>query len=148
MAKNTKTAAAKPATPKALFANLTERAKTAREQAAARRAEVVQFNQDNLEALKASGRIASTGGKALVEQVVANAKRQFATVSESRKVLADVKSPKELVKLQREQAKSYFEASRADSKALGQSVVKLAGEIVEPLKSRGAAVKAQFARAA
>jgi hypothetical protein len=114
---------------KALFADVAERAKNAREQAVAGRTKLVAFNKDNVEALKASGRIAGTGAKALGQEVVANVKREFAAVSDGPKNFSGVKS--------------CLEAARDDTKAFGQHLGKVAGDVVQPLKSRVAAVTAK-----
>lgn len=121
---------------KAAFAEAGERSKAAREQLVARRDELVQFNKDNLEAVKASGRIFAEGAKPLAEEVVANAKRQLATAGEVAKSFRAAKTAAERLQLQRDAAKTSLAAVQADTKAFGQSVAKLVNDAAVPLKGR------------
>jgi hypothetical protein len=121
---------------KAAVANVAERAKATREQLASRRAEFVQFSQDNLEALRASGKILADGVKPIADEVLAVTKRQLDAANETMKSVRAADSTAERIKLQREATKASFEAYQADTKAFGQSVVKLMTDAVEPLKVR------------
>lgn len=127
---------------KAVFADVSERAKTAREQAESRRAELAQFNKDNLEALKAAGKIVVDGVKPIANDAVTNTRKQLDAVVANVKDLKELKGkkPAEVVKAQAEVAKTQFNLALEDTKTFGQSVVKLAGEAVEPIKVRVAAV--------
>ena len=129
---------------KAAFADVQEKAKVARQKAEGRRAELVQFNKDNVEALKAAGKIVVEGAKPLANDTVANTRKRFDAVVANVKELQG-KTPVELVKVQSEFAKTYTAMVRDDTKAFGQGFVKLAGEAVAPLKSRVAAVREQRA---
>jgi hypothetical protein len=127
---------------KEVFADVNERAKTAREQVATRRVEFTEFNKGNVEALKASGKILVTGAKPLASEAVANTRKQLGTIGDSVKSLKGKKAA-EALKLQREVAKSSFVSMRDETKLFGQAVAKLAGEAALPLKSRIAAVRAE-----
>ena len=135
---------------KELFADVQEKAKAAREKADGRRAELVDFNKDNLEAVKAAGKIVAEGAKPLGKDAVANTRKQLDAVVANVKGLKDLKGKKagEVVKAQGEFAKGQLVAARDDTKAFGQSVAKLAGAAVEPLKGRVTVVRGQFKKAA
>jgi hypothetical protein len=124
---------------KAMFADVNERAKTAREQVETRRDELVQFNKDNVDAIKASGKILAAGAKPLANEAVTNTRRQLGGLTETVKSFKG-KSAAELLKLNREAAKSTFASARADTKSFGESFAKLAGEAVQPIKGRVAVV--------
>lgn len=132
---------------KALFADVNTRAKAAREQVASRSADLIQFNKGNLEALRAAGKIVVDGSKPLAIDAVANTRKRLDAVVANVKDLKG-KTPAELVKAQTEFAKAQLAVARDESKAFSLAFVKLAGEAVEPLKSRFEAVRAEFKAAA
>lgn len=129
MTTQTKTPAVDSSRVKALFANVGERAKHAREQAADGRSKLVAFNKANGQALKESAGIAGSGAKALGQEVVDNVKREFAAASDGPKNLSGVKS--------------CLVSARDDTKAFGQHLGNVAGGVVKPLKSRVADVTAK-----
>ena len=129
---------------KGLFADVQGKAKVAREKADGRRAELVQFNKDNVEALKVAGKIVVDGAKPLANGAVANTRKQLDAVVANVKDLKG-KKPAELVKVQGEFAKAQFAVARDDTKAFGQSCAQLGREAVAPLKGRVAAVREQRA---
>jgi hypothetical protein len=128
---------------KAAFADVKERAEAARGQVASRRADFAEFNKGNVEALKAAGKIVVDGAKPLANEAVANTKKQLDAVVANVKGVKG-KKPAELVKGQGEFAKAQFAVVRDETKQFGQSVAKLAGDAVEPLKSRFASVRADL----
>ena len=132
---------------KALFADVNERAKAAREQVATRRDELAQFNKGNVDAFKAAGKIVVNGAKPLASDAVANTRKQLDAVVANVKELKDVKGkkPVEVVKAQGEFAKAQFAVARDDTKAFGEGFAKLGREAVAPLKGRVAAVREQRA---
>src|ERR1043166_7751870 len=78
--------------PKEPLAEAKGSAKAAEEKVASRGARMVEFSKDNVEALKASGRIAANGAKALGQEAVDNVKREYAAFSDGPKNLSGVKS--------------------------------------------------------
>lgn len=133
--------AARKAAPKSAFAQLTARLEAAQDTLSDRRAGIVKFSNDNLEAFKASGQIVVKGARPLATEAVATTRRQLEAVVDSVKSLKGVKSPVEAVKLQREAAKVALAAVRADTQAFGKSLTKLVGDAAAPLKDRVAAVR-------
>jgi hypothetical protein len=131
---------------KAVFADVNERAKAAREQVASRRDELAQFNKGNVEAFKVAGKVFVEGAKPLANDAVANTRKQLDAVVANVKDLKG-KKPAELVKVQGEFAKAQFAVARDDTKAFGQSFAQLGREAVAPLKGRVAAVREQRAAA-
>jgi hypothetical protein len=129
---------------KVLFADVQEKAKVAREKADGRRAELVQFNKDNVEALKAAGKVMVEGAKPLANDAVANTRKQIDAVVANVKDLKG-KKPAELVKVQGEFAKAQFAVARDDAKAFGESCVRLGRDAVAPIKVRVAAVRERAA---
>ena len=64
------------------------------------------------------------------------------------KSFAAVKSPTELFQLQSEFAKSSFDSAVAEASKLSEAVVKLAGEIAQPISSRYAVAAEKLKAAA
>ncbi|MET0252225.1 MAG: phasin family protein [Novosphingobium sp.] len=124
---------------KSMFSDVGEKAKAARETVESRRDELAQFNKSNVEALKASGKILVDGAKPIATDVVANTRRQLGETAETVKSFKG-KKPAEMIKLQREASKVQMASVKAETKAFGEAVAKLVGEVVEPIKDRVAVV--------
>lgn len=131
----------------ALFSDFNARAKTAAEKSARIVEELTELGKGNVEALVASGKIAAQGAEALGAEAAAYGKSSFEKASGAFKSFTTVKSPVELFQLQSEFAKSSFDAMVAESSKLTESMVKLAGEVMQPLSNRFA-VAAEKVKAA
>lgn len=101
--------------------------------------EAAELARGNVEAMVASSRIAAQNATTLSQDVAEVSRKGFEGASEAIKGFAEAKSPTELLRLQGEFAKSYMETMIAESARLSETMVKLAGEAMEPVSSRIAA---------
>jgi phasin family protein len=90
----------------------------------------------NVEAFVTAGRIAATGAKSLGQDIVARGREGVEQASEAVKTLAEAKSPTEFFALQSEIARSSFDRLVSEGSRLTESMVKLAGEAIQPLSNR------------
>jgi phasin family protein len=119
--------------------------KAAMEQVAAKSKEAVEASMKslddmndmaraNVDALIASARAATAG----VEQVVAHltevSKKTFEESSAMMKSLAAAKTPNDLMQLQTAYAKAQFDTAVSEYSKLTEMMVKLAGEVMEPVQ--------------
>lgn len=93
----------------------------------------------NVEAFVTAGRIAATGAKSLGQDIVARGREGVEQASEAVKTLAEAKSPTEFFALQSEIARSSFDRLVSEGSRLTESMVKLAGEAMQPLSNRASA---------
>ncbi len=98
--------------------------------------EAAELARGNVEAMAASARIAAQNAGTLSQDVAELGRKGFETTSEAMKSFAEAKSPVELLRLQSEFAKSYMETMMAEGARLSETMVKLAGEAMEPVASR------------
>lgn len=128
----------KPAAEKvqAMFGDMNERAKTAFEKSTKMGEELTEFTKGNVEALVASARVAAKGAEALTQEAADYGKKSFEHATGAMKSFASVKSPTELFQLQSDFAKSSFDSAVAEASKVSESMVKLMGDIFQPLSSR------------
>jgi phasin family protein len=98
--------------------------------------ELAELTKANFEALTEAGKIASTGAKALGQDMLASGREGFEQASTAVKTLADAKSPTEFVQLQAELARTQFDRVVAEGSKFAEAMVKLAGEAVQPISNR------------
>ena len=120
----------------AAFGDVNERAKTAIEKSTKLAEEMTEITKGNVEALVASSKVAARGVEALGQEVAEFGRRSFEEASTAVKSFAEVKSPTDLFRLQSEFAKNQFDSMIAESSRLSETVIKLAGDVIEPLSSR------------
>lgn len=119
-----------------IFADMNERAKGAAERGAKLFDEVNGFTKGNVEALVESGRIAAKGFESLGQGAADYARRQIETATANMRQLASVKSPTEFVKLQADFTRAAFDQAVAETSRSTEAMLKLAGEIVQPISNR------------
>jgi phasin family protein len=122
-----------------LFANVGDRG-----QEAARRTQQVSENfadlaRGNVEALVESSRVAAEGARSIGQDVIAKGREGVEEAAGAIRTLAEAKSPTEFVQLQSEIARASFDRLVAESSRLTESMVKLAGEAIQPLSNRASA---------
>ena len=103
-----------------LFAEASERGEQAVKRSRKAAEERAEIYRGNIDAFVEAGKIAATGAQSIGQNVVA-------------------KSPTELLQLQSDFARSAFDRFVEDSSALTESVVKLAGEAIQPISNRASA---------
>lgn len=113
-----------------------DRAKTAMEKSAKIIEELAELGRGNVEAIVASSKVAAKGVEGLSQDAANYSRKSFENASAAFKSFADVKSATDLFKLQGDFARSAFDAAVAQSARVSETVLKLAGDVAEPLTSR------------
>ncbi|HWH17755.1 MAG TPA: phasin family protein [Allosphingosinicella sp.] len=120
----------------AAFGDVNERAKTAVEKSAKIVEELTELTKGNVEALVASSKVAAKGVENLSQGAADYGRRSFEEASAALKSFAEVKSPTDFFRLQSDYARSTFDSFVAESSKASEAVLKLAGEVAEPITSR------------
>jgi phasin family protein len=121
---------------RAAFGDVSERAKAAAEKSAKIVEELADLTRGNVEALVASSKIAAKGVESLSQDAAEYSRKSFEEASAALKSFAEVKSATDFFKLQGDFARSAFDAAVAESARVSETVLKLAGEVAEPINSR------------
>ena len=132
------TVASTEATEKAqaLFTDFSTRFKTAFEKSTKLSEELVDFAKGNVEAVIASARVAAKASEILGQEAAEYGKKNFETATSAFKSFATVKSPTELFQLQSEFAKASFDSAVAEASRISESLLKVAGDIAQPISNR------------
>ncbi|GAA3256673.1 hypothetical protein GCM10020258_16370 [Sphingomonas yabuuchiae] len=120
----------------AMFGEAQARTQAGMEKSAKLFEDMVAFNKENLEAVVESSKIAAKGAETLGQGAADYAKRSFEQVSQVMQTLSQVKSPTEFMKLQSDFARSSFDSMVAETSRSTEHMMKLAGEIAQPLSNR------------
>jgi phasin family protein len=121
---------------RAAFGDINERAKAAAEKSAKVVEELADLTRGNVEALVASSKIAAKGVETMSQSAAEYSRKSFEDASAALKSFADVKSATDFFKLQGDFARSAFDAAVAESARVSETVLKLAGDVAEPINSR------------
>jgi phasin family protein len=124
------------ATTQTAFTDATDRAKGAVDKSQKLLQEASEFGKGNIEALVESSKIAARGLETLGQDAAAYAKKSFEEATTVAKTLTSVKSPTEFFKLHSDYVRSSFDALVQHSSHNAEAVLKLAGEVVQPLSNR------------
>jgi len=119
-----------------MFADAKERTEDAVAKGQKFWAEMAEFNKGNVEALVESGRVAARGFEQMGREAAEEARKSFEATQAAVKTLASVKSPTEFVRLQGEFARTAFDQMVAQTSRNTESMLKLAGEIAQPISNR------------
>ena len=128
----------------AMFGDASSRVKTAMEKSSRMGEEMVDFAKGNVEAMVASARVAAKAGETIGQEAADYGRRHFESATAAFKSFATVKSPTELFQLQSEYAKASFDSAVAEASKLSESMMKLAGDIAQPLSNRYAMAAEKF----
>ena len=120
----------------AVFGDVNARAKDAFERNTRVAEELTDLTKGNVEAIVASGKLAAKGVETLGQEVAEYSRKSFEDASAAFKSFASVKSPTDFFRLQSEFARAQFDSFVAESSKLSETVLKLAGEVAEPITSR------------
>ena len=120
----------------AMFGEAQARTQAGMEKSAKLFEDMIAFNKANLEAVVESSKIAAKGAETLGQGAADYAKRSFEQVSQVMQTLSQVKSPTEFMKLQSDFARSSFDSMVAETSRSTEHMMKLAGEIAQPLSNR------------
>jgi phasin family protein len=120
----------------AAFGDINERARTAMEKSTKLVEEMTDLAKGNIEAVVASSKVAARGVETLSQEAADYSRRSFEQASNAFKSFAEVKSPTEFFKLQSDFARSAFDGVVAETSKMSEAMIKLAGEVAEPISSR------------
>jgi phasin family protein len=131
----------------AAFGDVNERAKSAMERNTRFAEELTELSRGNVEALVASTKVAARGLETIGQEVAEFGRKSFEDASAALRGFAEVKSPADFFRLQTEFARSQFDNMVAETSKLSETMIKLAGDVAEPMTNR-ATVAAERVRAA
>ena len=120
----------------AIFTDMSGRIKAAFEKSAKAGEELVELTKGNAEAVVASAKIAAKGGEALGQDAAEYSKKSFESAVALFKSFSQVRSPSDYFQLQSDYAKSSMESAVAEASKVSESLLKLAGEVSQPLSNR------------
>ena len=121
---------------KTVVTEANDRAKTAMEKSAKIIEELAELGRGNVEAFVASSKVAAKGVESLSQDAAEYSRKSFEEASAALKGFAEVKSATDFFKLQGDFARAAFDAAVAESARVSETVLKLAGEVAEPITSR------------
>ena len=121
---------------KTVVSEANDRAKTAMEKNAKIIEELAELGRGNVEALVASSKVAAKGVETLSQDAANYSRARFEEATAAFKSFTDVKSATDFFKLQGDFARSAFDSAVAESARVSENVLKLAGDVAEPLTSR------------
>lgn len=99
-------------------------------------ADAGEFSKGNVEAMVESGKIAAKGLEKLGQDQAEFVRKSFEQSTAAFKSMAGVKSPTELMKLHSDYVRSSFDALVAQTSHQTEAMLKLAGEIAQPISNR------------
>jgi len=120
----------------AVFGDANERAKNVIERNNRIAEEMTELTKGNVEALVASTKAAAKGVETLGQEVAEFGRRSFEEASATIRGFAEVKSPTDLFRLQAEFARGQFDAMVAESSRISETMIKLAGDVAQPITNR------------
>lgn len=120
----------------ALFTDAQDRAKIALEKSQKLVVEMNEFNKGNVEALVESGKIAAKGFESMGQSAAEYSRKQFEGATAALKSLSSVKSPTDFFKLHSDYVRSSFDSIVAETSKNTEAMLKLAGEIAQPISNR------------
>lgn len=98
--------------------------------------DMAQFGKGNVEAVIESSRIAMRGFETMGQDAAAYARKSFDATTAAFRSMAGVTSPTELFRIQGDYMRSTVDAAVAETSRSTESVLKLAGEIAQPIQNR------------
>lgn len=120
----------------AVFGDVNERTRTVVAKSAKVAEGMTELTKGNVEAIVESSKIAAKGIENLGQGAADYGRRSFEEASAVLKSFAEVKSPTEFFKLQGDFARSAFDSWVSESSKASEAVIKLAGQVAEPITSR------------
>lgn len=132
----------------ALFGDINARAKTAMEKGSKMFEEINDLNKGNIEAVVESSKVVAKGAETIGQQAAEYGRRSFENATATMKSFASIKSPTELFQLQSEYVRSAFDSFISETSKNSETVLKLAGEAMQPLSNRFAVAAEKIKTAA
>jgi len=119
-----------------LFADAGERSEETFKRTQKAAEQLAELTRANIEAFVDAGRIAVEGTRAIGQDVAKSSRKGVEQAADAVRSFAEAKSPTEFLQLQGEFARSSFDRLVAESSKLTESMVKLAGEAIQPISNR------------
>lgn len=132
----------------AMLGDMSARAKDVMGKGAATLAELNSFGKGNVEAMVESGKIAFAGFQTLAQGQAAFVRSQFEQATAAARTLSTVKSPTEFMKLQGDFVRQQFDGMVAETSRSTEAMLKLAGEVAQPISNRFALAAEKVRQAA
>ena len=120
----------------AFIGDINERAKNGMERSTRIMEEMTDLARGNVEALVASSKVAARGVETLSQEAAEFGRKSFEEASATIRTFAEVRSATDFFRIQSEFAKTQFDAMIAESSKMSEAMMKLAGEVAEPITSR------------
>lgn len=120
----------------AMFGDISERAKAAFSKGSSFATEMTEFSKGNVEAIVESSKIAASGLQTLGQDAAEYGRKSFENATTAFKSMASVKSPTDLAKLHSDYVRSAFGMMVAETSKSTEAMLKLAGEVAQPLSNR------------
>lgn len=120
----------------AVFGDVNERARTQIERNSRIAEQFTELSKGNVEAMVASTKIVAKGLETVGQEVAEYSRKSFEDASAALKGFAEVKSATDFFRLQSDFVRGQFDGFVAESSKLSETMIKLAGDVAEPLASR------------
>jgi phasin family protein len=133
---------------KAAFEQASAKAREAVEKGVAALEELNEFNRGNVEALVASGKAAAAGFETFAQKATELSKKQVEDTTAAVKTLAAAKTPNEFFQAHNEYAKAQFDFAVGEMSRGAETMLKVMGEVFEPISNRVSLAVDKFAKAA
>ncbi|MBB3982187.1 hypothetical protein GGR44_001846 [Sphingobium fontiphilum] len=118
------------------YADLNEKAKVSVEKSTKALEEMSDIAKGNVEALVESGKIAAKGLETMGQEAVDYTKKSFEKATASFKSFSTVKTPTEFFQLQSQLFSSSFDEFTKEAAKSSEAMMKLAGDVAQPLTAR------------
>jgi phasin family protein len=130
------------------FGDINARTKAAVERSTKLVEELNEFNKGNIEAFVESGRVAARAAETLGQQAAETARKNFEQTTAALKNFASAKTPTEFFQLQSDYARTAFDQLIAETSKNSETLLKVAGDVFQPLSNRFAVAAEKFKAAA
>lgn len=118
------------------FSEMSEKAKAGVEKSTKAVEEFGDLAKGNVEALVESGKIAAKGIETMGQDAAEYSRMTFEKATAAMKSIAQVKTPAEFFQLQSELLSSTFDAFAKETAKNSEALIKLAGDVAQPLSTR------------
>lgn len=120
----------------AVFGDVNDRARSQIERSSRLTEELTQVSKGHVEAMIQSTKIAAKGLETVGQEVAEYSRKSFEDASAALKGFVEVKSATDFFRLQSDFARTQFDSFVAETSKLSETMIKLAGDVAEPLASR------------
>lgn len=119
-----------------LFADAAGRSEEAVKRSRKVAEELADITRANVDAFVEAGRIATSGGQSIGQQVLAKSRDNIDQAATAVRSLAEAKTPADVLQVQSDFVRGAFDRFVEETSSLTESLVKVAGEAFEPLTAR------------